>query len=386
MASLQGQAQGQEAGRAASRERAPDAQGLFAALAQQPWAYDFWQTLRRIDALHPHLPRLGTALRPAAEALRLGQDVELDMAPSALSSFSVEGRNTPRLGVRFFGLFGPMGPMPLHLSAHVRERERHHNDAALARFADVFHHRALLLFYRAWAQAQPATHLDRAQPDDYTRWVASLYGRTGASFNACDSLPDAARHHNAATLAAGPRHAEGLQKLLQQHFAVPVQVHDHVGRWSALRPQDCTRLLPGSVPRRLTVLGAGAVAGNRVWNRQSSFRVQLGPLTLSQYERFLPGTRAQRELRDWVRQYVGLALHWDVCPVLRGDEVPRLMLPARVQRGGRLARLPGLQGRLGWTTWLGRRGPQADRSHLRVRPDARVPRGLLPPGEGGVAR
>ena len=37
------------------------------------------------------------------------------------------------------------------------------------------------------------------------------------------------------------------------------------------------------------MLGSGAVLGRRVWDRQHKFRVQLGSLTLKQYESFLPG-------------------------------------------------------------------------------------------------
>ena len=89
--------------------------------ALQPWSHDFFALLRRIQAERADLPPLGTALRPAGEPLRLGQDVELDFAPAALSSWRMsELTGVPRLGVRFFGLFGPMGPMPLHLTEFVR--------------------------------------------------------------------------------------------------------------------------------------------------------------------------------------------------------------------------------------------------------------------------
>src|SRR5882757_8936317 len=145
----------------------PDATGRAIALArmmdelaQAPYEFDFFHLMRRIDALSPDAPRFGRALRPSLEAVRLGQDPELDFAPAAISSLEYSAQAPPRIGVRFFGLFGPQGPLPLHLTEYARERLRHHADPGFARFADLFHHRLLSLFYRAWAQAQPTVQHD----------------------------------------------------------------------------------------------------------------------------------------------------------------------------------------------------------------------------------
>ena len=75
---------------------------LFDSLATEPWAHDFYAVLRQIESLSPALPRLGRALRPSAEPLRLGQEPELDFAPAALMSFKADpgGNKPPRLGTR----------------------------------------------------------------------------------------------------------------------------------------------------------------------------------------------------------------------------------------------------------------------------------------------
>ncbi|HET7868473.1 MAG TPA: type VI secretion system baseplate subunit TssG [Burkholderiaceae bacterium] len=335
-------------------------QSLWAALQAAPYKHDFYATLRRLEALHPGLPRLGRALRPRDEPVRIGQDPELEFAPAAIMSFQVQEGRPPRIGQRFFGLWGPMGPMPLHLTDYARDRARNHADPGVARFADLFHHRAALLFYRAWAQAQPVTHLDRPGDDDFSRWVSSLFGQGPAEFRQRDSIPDHAKRLHAAALARGPRNAEGLTKILRQHFGVPVRLEPHMGQWLDLRPEDRTRLLPPTAPNRRNALGVHAVAGGRVWDRQSSFRLHLGPLSYAQYERFLPGQPALVELRDWLRQYVGFSLTCETRLVLRGAEVPALRMGPR----------DGQRGRLGWTTWLGRRGPHPDRGDRKVRPEA----------------
>ena len=52
-------------------------------LAAEPYRHDFYQVMRRFEARHPQLPRLGEALRPADEPLRVGQPAELTFAPGA---------------------------------------------------------------------------------------------------------------------------------------------------------------------------------------------------------------------------------------------------------------------------------------------------------------
>lgn len=326
---------------------------LFDALAAEPWAHDFFAVLRQIESLAPSEPRLGTALRPGAEPIRLGQDPELDFAPAAIMSFKPGAAGRPRLGVRFFGLFGPMGPLPLHLTEYARDRLRNHADPTLARFADVFHHRALLLFYRAWAQAQPAVQADRPADDQYAKWVGALFGQAPTPMRGADSVPDTAKRFVAGHLSRATRNPESIAKVLGQYFGVPVRVESWVGHWLALREADRTRLgAPGD--RRSAALGVSAVAGAKVWDRQYKLRLHIGPLTLAQYRGFLPGQASLVALRDWMRQLLGFEMLWDVRLVLRGPEVPALRLD-----GG---------ARLGHTTWLGRSTPHPDRGDLRLHP------------------
>jgi len=315
---------------------------LFDELAAAPYAFDFFALMRRVDALSPSAPRLGRALRPSFEPVRLGQDPELDFAPAAISSHEASAYGPPRIGVRFFGLFGPHGPLPLHLTEYARERLRHHADPGFARFADLFHHRLLALFYRAWAQAQPTVQHDRPSDDQFAKWLGALFGLAPRELRERDAVSDDAKRFQAGILSRGVKNAEGLVMLLRRHFGVPVRVQGFVGHWMALRDADRTRLATVRIGQRAQTsaqLGVGATIGSKVWDRQSKFRIHFGPLTLAQYESFLPGSPALPVLRDWVRQYLGLARVWDVRLALAGDDVPAAAL--------------GRATRLGYTSWLG---------------------------------
>lgn len=343
----------------------PSALGaLFDDLAAAPHAHDFFQALRRIECLTPMAPRLGRALRPSLEPVRLGQDPELDFAPASLVSLRTQTHAPPRLGVRFLGLFGPQGPLPLHLTEYARERERHHADPGFARFADLFHHRLLSLFYRAWAEAQPTVHADRPGDDQFAKWVGALFGIAPAEFRGRDAVPDAAKRFHAGTLSRGVKNAEGLETVLREHLRVPVRVQSFVGHWMRLRPHDRTAL--GSAQG--AQLGRTAVAGSKVWDRQYKFRVCVGPLSWGEYESFLPGGSSLVVLRDWVRQFAGLERQWDLRLTLRAKDVPRARL------GHRDGAASGPATRLGLSTWLGgahTRHPPADgdRDDLVLRPE-----------------
>jgi len=337
---------------AGANGRATDAVAFFTALADAPYRYDFYQTLRRLECLYGDKPRWGAALRPVDEPVRLGQDPDLSFAPASLASFDTgSDKIPPRLQVRLFGLLGPNGPLPVHITEYARERLRHAGDPTLSRFLDVLHHRFLELFYRAWAQAQPHVNRDRPSEDRFASYLGAFLGLTPRAFRDRDRLPDLAKLFHVSTLVRHVRNAEGLRSILAHFFRVPVRIEEFVGHTLQLAPADRTRLgRPG------TPLGNGAVAGSRVWDRQHKFRVHLGPLTLQQYQSFLPGGTPLRQLVDWVRQYLCFELRWDARLVLQKEEVPPVLL--------------GTMGRLGWTTWLGRRRAETDADDLCVDAEA----------------
>jgi type VI secretion system protein ImpH len=268
--------------------------------------------------------------------VRLGQDPDLAFAPAPLASFEMREGRPPRLQVRLFGLFGPNGPLPIHLTEYAHERLHHVGDVTLSRFLDVFHHRFLALFYRAWAQAQPHVNRDRPAEDRFTAYIGAFFGMSPAAFRDRDSLPDLAKFFHVGALIRQVRNVEGLTHVLQHYFRVRVQIEEHVGHWMTLEAGQRTAL-----SSEWALLGAGAVLGRRVWDRQHKFRIRLGPLTLAEYESFLPGGDRLRQLVDWVRLYLCLELDWDVRLVLKQNEVPASRL--------------GHTQRLGWTTWLGKR-------------------------------
>ena len=341
-------------------ERTARVGALLQQAADAPYRFDFFQLLRTLDALHPDKPRLGTARRPIDEPVRLGQTTDLAFAPSGLADVLLhdDRGGKPRIKVHFFGLFGPNGPLPLHLTAYARERRLHVkgkrpdgkmvSDDTLERFADLFHHRLLLLFYRAWAQAQPTANLDRPKDDRFADFIGTLIGSGGAAWRERDAAPDHARLAFAGLLARQVRNADGLARLLSSFLGMPVRVESFVGRWMPLPEAERSRIGRRAATRRQSTnkLGASAVLGRTVFDRQHHIRLHIGPLRLADFEELLPVGRALPAVQALVQQYIGLEFGWDLRLELDKNELPPCRLGTRATAGR--------GSRLGWTTWLGR--------------------------------
>jgi len=329
----------------ASEDRQPDAAlELYHQMQSRPFRFGLFLTLRRLDCLHRDWPATGTAVRARDEPLRLGQHPGLDFAPANLHACqrTADGQRW-LLASRFLGVFGPNGPLPLHLTEYARDRIRRHQDDTFARFMDLFHHRLISLFYRCWASGQPAVQLDRSDTDRFSVYIRSLLGLGTDAFHDRDAISDHAKLQFVGRFHGQARNAEGLQAMLQHFFQMPCQIEQFSGHWMRL-PEDCgTRL---GVLSECATLGQSAICGDRVWDTQSKFRLVFGPIDLAQFQRLLPGRGGMSRLIALVRSYVGDELLWDVQLILKRQSVPQTQL--------------GQQGQLGWTSFLTSREPAAD--------------------------
>jgi type VI secretion system protein ImpH len=323
-------------------------------LREQPHAYDFFQALRRLEAAEPERPRIGHARRAADEPVGFGQFPSARFAPSTLEAFlPPRGAGKPRLLVNFFGLLGPHGPLPLHLTDYIHDREHNYGDPTIARFLDIFHHRMLSLFYRAWADSRQAVSHDRPRQDRFAAYVDSLFGLGEPSLRERDRVPDIAKRHYSGYLACQTGHPDGLRQSLSASFGVPVKIEEFVGQWIELPKGNRCRL---GRDRGAGAIGESLVMGGRVWECSHRFGLRIGPMNLDRFKAFLPGEPASAYLRDWIRLSVGDTLSWEARLVLRAEEVPEVCL--------------GRTGRLGYTTWLKSRPFERDADDALLRSEA----------------
>lgn len=306
-------------------------------LRATPHKHDLFQLLRYLDAQAGQLYPLGRGPSPRYETLRLGQEPSLSFASSTLAHVTPRSHSALHdISIFSFGLFGPNGPLPLHFTEYVRERVHHHQDNTLQAFANLFHHRLILLFYRAWADAQLTVSLDRPDNRRFDDYLSNLIGIGKLDARQCDSINTHTKYFMAGHLVRHNRDPEGLGKILQHAFKVPVRIVENVPHWLRIASGDQARLKAGrGAPR----LGETTFLGKAVRDIQHKFRIELGPMSKQNYDRFLPRAELSRQLCDWVRQYMGIEFVWDL----------RLVLAKEQTRGTQLG---GTQ-RLGLSSWLG---------------------------------
>ncbi|MBX3604142.1 MAG: type VI secretion system baseplate subunit TssG [Piscinibacter sp.] len=327
---------------------ADDAAAVFERLAARPGSFELFQALRYIEAAHPDKPRLGDAARPADEPVRFAEDAALSFPPVPIDRID-RSRGVPRLVQRVFGLMGPNGALPIHLTEYARERALHHGDRTVVAFMNMLLNRFGLMFYRAWARANPVVELERPEDAAVVRHLGALFGLAEPSQRERDALGDMPKLHFVGRLGRAVRDADGLEAWIGLQFGVPVRVEQFCGHWMALDPSERSRLSR----RGRSALGKGAVLGASVWDVQHKFRIVVGALEWRRFEAFLPGGTMLDHLQALVRQYVGFEFNWDLRLILRREDVPAW--PLGRERG---------IGLLGRTTWLNGRQRAADADEL----------------------
>ena len=305
--------------------------------SREPWRYDFYRAVRLLECAHPERPRIGESMHPKDDPVRFGQDPSMAFAPATISGREpMSGFGRPeRLLISFFGLFGPNGALPLHLTEHARDRQRNARDATMVRFCDTFHHRMTSLFYRAWADAQKSVDFDRPATSRFAAYFGSFFGMGMESLRNRDDAPDVTKIYFAGRLSSQPRNPEGLEAIIAEDFGVPTKLLTFVGQWLRLPPESRCKL---GASAESGTLGRTAIVGERFYSGQLKFRLRLGALSLKDYMRLLPTGSAWRRLIAWVRNYTGREFAWEAQLVLKAAEVPSITL--------------GKSGMLGWNCWL----------------------------------
>ena len=333
-------------------------ESLEEVLFECPFEFDFFQAVRLLHLLQSERPAVGGVAHPHAEPVRFKVRQSLEFQASAIHALTAE-TDPPQMTVAFMGLTGVQGVLPLHYTEHILARaavkDARAKDFAMAEFFDLFNHRLLSLFYRAWEKHRFPVRYQlaaaRTQTDDLTAYLFDVIGLGTAGLRDRMTVPDHALLRYAGLFAQRPRCVSSLRAILHDYFGVPVEIQEFIGAWHQLKPENKADLESADLNN---CLGLGAIAGDMIWDPQGRFRVQLGPLKLDQFAAFLPGQEATTKLHDLVRFYVGPVLDFEIQLILQAnDEVD--------QAGKTLSQgvpWPVLGGdsevalRLGWSAWL----------------------------------
>lgn len=288
-------------------------------------------------------PPFGTESSPAQAAARLTTRASFAFPPSEIEKIDLatikdEAPVQASLQSLGTGLLGHFGPLPDWVTEQLVQRARRGDRAAIA-FLAMFEQRLQALAFRAQSRLWPGISFRPPEDSILGQILYALLGLGTKGLRARMDVPDRAVLGFCGILAGQTRSLGALERMLQSHLGLPVRAIPFAGRWLALEPEDVMRL--GTRTGANNRLGQSALLGSRVWDCQSCFTLQIGPLEPDEHESLLPGRPRHRALVALTRFFAGPMLSFHLDLRLRPARISRLRISAGPQAA-----------RLGWTSFL----------------------------------
>lgn len=308
--------------------------------------------VRGAEARAHGLPRVGHSKRPSQDVVQLAHVPSLGFQDSTLEEIKID-KGRAKVSGYWLGLTGPMGPLPTHLTEFSVYERRYAKSQPFSDFLDLISGRMLQLFYRCWAESQPAAHADRPDADRFADYLAALTG-AGEGVREDTVFPLRARLHYAG-MFVGRRSATAIEDALSHLLGVPARIMEFQARWRDIEVEDQSR--PGAA---FANLGSDLVIGKRVRVASDAFRVVIRAKTLKQFESLLPSGHLFAIAAEALGSFAPKHLEWDLML-----EIDEKIAPA--------AKLDG-RSRLGWTGWLAPKGKGGIRADAHLSKHRRRPR------------
>lgn len=309
-------------------------------LFDEPYRFEFFQAVRLLEKIYPERKAVGREAETTSEIVRFRSRISLDFPASQVHEFKEsfdEFTDEQRLEmfINFMGVIGVSGVLPVHYTELVMDRVRY-GDTAMWAFLDMFTHRAVSLFFRAWEKYRFPVAYERGK-DDFTDYLFDFAGLGTKGLRGRMSLDDESLLPYCGLISQKPHSAGALSQILSDYFSIKAKIEQFFGQWLDLEQESVTQLGTGN-----SLLGTNALIGTRVWEQQSKFRIILGALTFEQFQAFLPNGSAHKPMKSIIGFIVGVEFDFDVQLILQAKQVPGTILTTRAKR----------RPMLGWTSFL----------------------------------
>jgi type VI secretion system protein ImpH len=265
---------------------------------------------------------------------------------------AAQGEAEVRITTNVLGLAGATPALPPAYSELQLQRRRA-RDFALARFFNVFDHRALSFFYRIARKFRwplLAERAGRGGHDPVARMVAALGGFGTDQVRQRLDVTDALLVPLVPHLGDVRRSAASVQTVLRLLTGLDLRVVQATPAWMAVPPAEQTRI--GGALGQFAQLGEGATSrgdpaggaamlGASVLDVQHQYLIEIGPLDYVAFKRFCAEPGARRIVSQLAVLAAGIEHRASIRLLIAPGAVPPLQLGA--------ASAPAL---LGWTTWI----------------------------------
>ena len=312
-------------------------------LFKEFYEFSFFKAVDLVESLFPNKKPLGQALVPDDEAVRLSTKSGFTFPPSDISNMKRGDDGNPvNMEVAFMGLIGPSGVLPHWYNELAMERSRH-KDSSFIDFLNIFHHRLISLFYLAWKKHRFSVNYLPGARDRLSKYLLGLIGLGIPGFTKMIGLPKESLIFYSGLLSRPVPSAIAIEAAVEYFSGTATQVRQFIERMVPLDLEDQTQI--GLANGQL---GINTVCGSNVWESQTKFRVNLGPMGYHDFLRFLPTGDLLRPIFSLVKYMVGMEYEFEISVILKRQEVPVCVLGME----------PPASPRLGWTTWIKSPGVQ----------------------------
>ena len=261
--------------------------------------------LRCVNATNQLYPPLGTAFSPTLEPLRIGQVPVLHFPPGEIARIQEPPDAHARIDIYSFGLFGPSGPLPLHLTEYAAERLYHYADPGFVEFANIFHHRLTLLFWRSWAHSRPELIFDRRDEQQLLSCLNGLVGHRGE----ISEVQLGSGYYFAGLFSRETLSRGALMRILELSLNMEVAIDEFVPSRIPVPPASQARLHGQGVMTRLDE----SVLGQYSYEVSHCVTVTLTPPSADAYQSMKPGSLKYIAILQWLTTCLGQTIEVKMC-------------------------------------------------------------------------
>lgn len=294
-------------------------------LLDSPSEHDFYQAVfslqKQLAQGKAQYRKVGHDSLPKNELVRFKAEQHLGFPGQPIKDVSENGTSKDVISVdmlvSFMGLTGSCGALPQHYSELVLERLKL-KDTGMKDFYDLFNHRLISLFYRAWEKYRFSVNYQNGQshnPDSFTFAINKLAGNQKSSLL------------YAGILNKKIRSVDGLICILSHFTQSKVSVKQFKGQWQTLAANEQTRLAARTLPEgQFARLGVDASIGGRVWDINSGIEIFIKPQPESLLSNYNKRLEIVKEVKSLVSSYLGIGIKFKLFLEIKQGIMPIVQL------------------------------------------------------------
>jgi type VI secretion system protein ImpH len=292
-------------------------------LLTQGREFSFFQAVRLLQHFRPRQGEPPSQPGDEGPAVRVRPNLSLAFPSADIDGIAAEendGDTSYRIVANFLGLYGTCSPLPTFYTEDLL-LEAGQDESVSRDFIDIFNERLYQLLYRTWTRSRWFLQIAEENNPVYLERLYCLLGLGHAALR--KDMPQARRLlRYIGLLSQFPRSAAGLTALLRDALNdVPITIIPCIPR-SAVIPVAQRMEMGGAN----NCLGLDSIVGEEIEDRMGKFRIQIGPLSQSDFLRFTPGNAGYDLLIQLTDFYISEPLAYDVELILAADQAQTVCL------------------------------------------------------------